>query len=152
VATIENPSELCRVLREAGTIAVVGLSPKPERDSYQIARYFQGAGCRVFGINPGASEVLGEPCYPSLSSAAAAERAPIDLALVFRRPHDVPEVLEDAARAGLRRVWLQVGVSSPEAVARAEELGLELVADKCARTVHLLCARRPLGGESTVDG
>lgn len=133
---IEKLEDLQALLEEVHTIAVVGLSPDPARDSYTIAAYLQGSGFRILGVNPGVQSVLGEPCYPSLSGIPTRLRQEIDLVAVFRRRDAVPSILEECAGLGLRTVWLQIGVSSPAALEVANRLGLTLVANKCLRVVH----------------
>jgi predicted CoA-binding protein len=133
---IEKLEDLQTLLEGVRTIAVVGLSPDPARDSYTIAAYLQGSGYRIVGVNPGVQDVLGEPCYPSLSRIPVGLRQKIDLVAVFRRRDAVPPILEECASLGLRMVWLQIGVSSPAALEAANRLGLTLVANKCLRVVH----------------
>jgi hypothetical protein len=136
--TLESPAALKSLLEETRTIAVVGLSDKPERDSHSIAAYMQESGYELVGVHPTAQRILGSPVYPSLGAIPEAERARIGLVVIFRKAEDVPQVLDEAALAGLRRIWLPPGAASPAAAARAEALGMTLVADKCLRTVHAM--------------
>jgi predicted CoA-binding protein len=136
VTVLEGRASLERLLRGVRTVAVVGLSPNPERDSHHVSRYLHEHGFRVIGVNPNHAEVLGERCYPSLGALPPEIRRQVDLVVVFRRPEEVPAVIDEAASLGLRRIWLQLGVSSPEALARAEKHDLEVVAEKCVRVVH----------------
>jgi len=129
---IEDNDGLRRLLQETKTIAVVGLSPRPDRPSHEVAAYLQRAGYRIVPVNPACEEVLGEKCYPSLREIPV----PIDLVDVFRRPEDVMSVVEDAIAVGARALWLQLGVIAPQAAARAEDAGLKLVMDRCTKIDH----------------
>ena len=129
---IEDNDGLRRLLQETKTIAVVGLSPKPDRPSHEVAAYLQLAGYRIVPVNPACEEVLGERCYPSLREIPV----PIDLVDVFRRPEDVMSVVEDAIAVGARALWLQLGVIAPQAAARAEDAGLKVVMDRCTKIDH----------------
>ena len=129
---IEDNDGLRRLLQETKTIAVVGLSPRPDRPSNEVATYLQRAGYRIIPVNPACEEVLGEKCYPSLREILV----PIDLVDVFRRPEDVMPIVEDAITIGARALWLQLGVIAPQAAARAEEAGLKVVMDRCTKIDH----------------
>ncbi|HQL31249.1 MAG TPA: CoA-binding protein, partial [Thermoanaerobaculales bacterium] len=109
------------LLASARTIAVVGCSADPERDSHHVAAYLQRAGYRVIPVNPAVEELLGERCYPDL--AAIPDDVAIDIVDVFRRPEHVPPIAEQAIARGARALWLQLGVSHPEAERRAAEAG-----------------------------
>jgi predicted CoA-binding protein len=124
------------LLTSSRTIAVVGCSANPERDSYRVAAYLQRAGYRVIPVNPGHDEILGERCYPNLESIPN-EQA-IDIVDVFRRPEHVPPIAEQAIARGARALWLQLGVRNPEAERRAAEAGLQVVADRCLKVEHQL--------------
>lgn len=131
--------DLKKTLEEAHTIAVVGCSERPARTSHTIARYLQAAGYRMIPVNPNCDEVLGERCYPDVQSIPADVR--LDVVNVFRRPAHTAAMVEDAiARAeatGERpTIWTQLGVSSPEAKAMADEAGLPYVEDRCIMVEH----------------
>ena len=121
-------------LTQCRTIAVVGLSPKPHRDSHRIAQYMQAHGYRIVGVNPAAKEVLGEPCYPSLSEAAAHER--IDLVNCFRNAEDIPPIVTEAMAVGAKAVWMQLGIAHACAAAQARAAGLVVVEDRCLKVEH----------------
>jgi predicted CoA-binding protein len=140
-AVLESPVDLKRLLENARTIAVVGLSEKPERDSHAVAAYLQSRGYRIIGVHPSAKELLGEPAYPSLTAMDPKTRDAVDLVAIFRRPDDVPAVMEEAAALGRKAIWLPSGASSPAALETARRLGLTLVADKCLRSVHSVLFR-----------
>lgn len=121
-----------RLLKECKSIAVVGLSPKPHRDSHEVARYLQEKGYRVIPVNPAIVEALGEKSYPDLLSV----HEKIDLVDVFRRSDRVLPVVEEAVRMGARAVWMQDGIVNEEAAAVARAAGLEVVMDDCTMRVH----------------
>ncbi len=133
---LESFGDLRALLASTKTIAVVGLSEKPDRDSHSISLYLQESGYRIVGVNPTAKTILGEPCYPSLSAIPDGVSQAIDLVAVFRRAEDSPGVLEEAAQLGLKRIWLPLGASSQSALDVAAKHGFTLVADKCLRVVH----------------
>lgn len=127
----EDP-ELRSILGDARTIAVVGLSSKPGRESLRVAKYLQDAGYRIVPVNPKETEVLGERSYPSLLDVP--DR--VDVVNVFRRPEDTPEIARQAVRIGARMLWLQTDIVSEEARRIAEEGGLEVVMGVCLMSTH----------------
>jgi predicted CoA-binding protein len=129
---MQTDEEITRILRECKTIAVVGCSPRPDRDSHEVAEYLISAGYRVIPVNPKETEILGERCYPTVS--AIPER--VDLVDVFRRPEDVPAVAEDALRKGVRAFWMQLGIRHAEAAARLRAAGVAVVEDRCTLVEH----------------
>ncbi|MGV8804831.1 MAG: CoA-binding protein [Polaromonas sp.] len=122
------------ILAHCRTIAVVGLSPKQHRASFDVARYMQAAGYRIIPVNPNATEVLGEKSYATLVEAAAHEK--IDLVNCFRNSEDIAPIVDDAIAIGAKAVWMQLGVSHPGAAARAEEAGLLVVQNRCLKIDH----------------
>jgi uncharacterized protein len=134
------------ILEHARTIAVVGLSDKPDRDSFQIAEFLQHQGYRVLPVNPAVSEVLGERAYPSLTAIPADVR--IDIADVFRRSEQVPPIVDEAIARRVPVVWMQLGVAHPEAAARARAAGLTVFEDSCIRVQHRRLHIPPVGGGS----
>lgn len=131
-----TPEALRTLLRESKTIAVVGLSPNPERPSHSVARYLQRAGYRIVPVNPGHTVILGERSYPSLTAAAANHT--IDVVDVFRRSEVVAPIVDEALRLSPRPrlVWLQVGVVDEAAPERAAAAGIPLVMDHCLMVEH----------------
>jgi predicted CoA-binding protein len=117
------------------TIAVVGLSDKPDRPSYQVARYLQEQGYRIIPVNPGVASVLGEKSYPTLQDIPA--EIIIDVVAIFRKPEAVPPVVEEAIARGVKVIWMQEGISHPEAAARAREVGIEVIMDRCIKKEHM---------------
>ncbi|MEJ5369316.1 MAG: CoA-binding protein [Bryobacteraceae bacterium] len=121
------------ILKSCRTLAVVGLSSNPHRASHGVSRYLQREGYRILPVNPNETEVLGEKAWPSLMDVPE----PFDCVVIFRRPEYVPEIVEQAIRKGARAVWMQQGISHPQAAARAREAGLLVVEDRCMMIEHL---------------
>jgi hypothetical protein len=129
-----SDATLRSILDEARTIAVVGLSSKPERDSYGVSRYLQRRGYRVVPVNPNETEVLGEKAYPLLLDVPA--DAAVDIVDVFRKAEETPAVADQAVRAGAKVLWLQEGIVNDEARRIAEDGGLTVVMGLCIRTTR----------------
>jgi predicted CoA-binding protein len=125
---------IVQLLREVRTIAVVGCSPKPDRDSHRVASYLQGAGYRVVPVNPAAEEILGEQCYSDVASIP--EDITVDIVDVFRRSEHVQTIVDQAIGRSVRAVWLQLGITHPEAEQRARDAGLVVVSDRCLKVEH----------------
>ncbi|HSR92220.1 MAG TPA: CoA-binding protein [Gemmatimonadales bacterium] len=121
---------LSRLLREARTIAVVGLSPNPARPSHEVASYLQDAGYRIVPVRPAVESVLGERAYPDLESAAQAVGA-IDVVNVFRRSEFVAALAEPLLAIRPSLVWLQMGIRDPETARRLVDAGIPVVMDRC---------------------
>lgn len=119
------------ILANCRTVAVVGLSPKPHRDSFEVARAMQAQGWRIIPVNPHASKVLGETAYPSLSAAAAHAR--IELVDVFRNSAEVLPLAREAVAIGAKALWLQLGVNNAEAAQLASAAGLWVVQNRCLK-------------------
>lgn len=130
------------ILTHCRTIAVVGLSPKPHRASFDVARYMQANGYRIIPVNPNVSEVLGEKAYASLREAAQHEN--IDLVNCFRNSEDIPPIVDDAIAIGAKAVWMQLGITHPAAAAKAEAAGLLVVQDHCLKIDHRVLQSRGL--------
>ncbi|HAL36624.1 MAG TPA: CoA-binding protein [Polaromonas sp.] len=129
------PAErVAHILTHCRTIAVVGLSPKPHRASFDVARYMQVNGYRIIPVNPNVAEVLGEKSYPTLLEAAQHEA--IDLVNCFRNSEDIPPIVDEAIAIGAKAVWMQLGVAHPAAAAKAEGAGLLVVQDKCIKVEY----------------
>ncbi|MDD3674727.1 CoA-binding protein [Thauera propionica] len=126
------------LLQDTRTIAIVGLSPNPQRPSNEVARYLRAAGYTIIPVNPACDEVLGERCYASLREIPG----PVDLVDVFRRAEDVMPIVEDAIAIGARALWLQLGVVAPEAALRAADAGLKVVMDRCTKIEHAVLIGR----------
>jgi hypothetical protein len=132
------PNDIARILTTCRTVAVVGLSPKPERDSFRVSRYMQVQGWRVIPVNPvvaaSGAHILGEVVYATLTDAAQAEK--IDLVDVFRNSDDVPPVVDEAIGLGLPAVWLQLGIANDAAINRAKAAGMLTVQNRCLMVDH----------------
>jgi predicted CoA-binding protein len=120
---------LRRVLKEARTIAVVGLSADWFRPSYFAAKYMQEHGYRVIPVNPKYPEILGEKCYPDLRSIPE----PVDIVDVFRKPTEAALIADEAIAIGAKTLWLQIGVINNDARRIAEAAGLTVVMDRCVK-------------------
>ena len=130
---VPTEAAVAHILNRCRCAAVVGLSPKPHRESYHVAEYLQAHGWRVVPVNPVAAgqTILGEKVYATLADAAAAE--PIDLVDIFRNAEDVPPVVDEAIALNLGAVWLQLGIRHDAALAKAQEAGLVAVQDRCIK-------------------
>jgi predicted CoA-binding protein len=131
-----NPSdaELKNLLTETRTIAMIGASSNPDKASYGIMQQLQKRGYHVIPINPRETEVLGERAYASLADV----KEPIDIVDVFRRAEDTPAIADEAVKVGAKALWLQTGIVSDDAAARAEAGGLLAVMDACIAATHAL--------------
>lgn len=115
------------ILKKYRTVAIVGLSPKPDRPSYGVASRLQGCGYRIVPVRPGGGEILGEKVYGSLSEIPF----PIEIVDVFRQSEAVGPIADEAVAIGAKVLWLQEGVTNPEAEERARAAGLTVVSDLC---------------------
>ena len=135
--------ELRALLGEVHTIAVVGLSSRPGRPSFEVATYLADHGYRIVPVNPNETEVLGEPAYGSLLEIP--RDLAIDVVDVFRRASETPEVARQAAAIGAKVLWLQEGIVSEEAAAIASASGIEVIMGVCIKQVR----ERLMGEPST---
>lgn len=128
---LTSDQEIRELLTAARTIAVVGISDDPERDSYMVAEFLQRQGYRIIPVNPRLVhlniQVLGEKAYATLRDVPEK----IDIVDIFRRPETVMPVVEDAIAAGAGAVWMQLSIVNEEAAARAEAAGLNVVMNRC---------------------
>ena len=134
-------NDIAALLADSHTIAVVGLSAKPDRPSHGVAKYLQEHGYRIIPVNPAyaGTYILGEYCNASLKEAAAA--AKIDIVDCFRKSECIAPIVDDAIAIGARCVWMQLGVIDHVAAARAQAAGLAVVMDKCIKIEHALHMR-----------
>jgi predicted CoA-binding protein len=126
---VDDIAGLRRVLRESRVVAVVGLSPNWNRPSFFAAKYMLEHGYTVIPVNPGATEILGQKCYPDL----AAIPVKVDLVDVFRKPEDAGPIADEAIRIGAKCLWLQLGVINRVAADKAAGAGLDVVMDRCVK-------------------
>lgn len=137
---MDRHTDIDQLLKTARTIAVVGCSPKPDRDSHKVAAYLKQAGYRMIPVNPAAEEILGEKAYPDLASIP--QEIALDIVDVFRAPKHVPAVVDAVLERGAGALWLQLGCSEPESEQRARDAGLAVVSDRCIKVEH----QRRFGG------
>jgi len=122
-----EPPDTRAVLRTHRVFAVVGLSPKPHRDSHIVARFLQEHGYRIIPVHPGIDSILGEKCYPALGEIPEE----VEVVDIFRRSDAVPPVVDDAITIGAKVVWMQLGVIHEGAAEKARRAGLQVVMDHC---------------------
>jgi len=123
---------IAQVLQQSKTIAVVGLSSKPERASYQVAAYLQRHGYCIIPVNPRETQVLGEQAYATLRDVPVA----IDIVDVFRESSAVPEIVADTIAIGATVLWLQLDIHHAEAEAQAQAAGITVISDVCIKIAH----------------
>lgn len=122
-----------KIMTEAKTIAVVGMSKKPHRAGFYVPKYLQDAGYRIIPVNPYLKEpVLGEQPYAALTDLPE----PVDLVLLFQRSENVPPFVTEAIGMGVKSIWMQLGIRNDEAAAEAERAGLDVVQDACMMVEH----------------
>jgi predicted CoA-binding protein len=132
----EAPSDhsLGQLLKQARTIALVGASPKANRPSHMVMAYLQRAGYHVLPVNPGqeGKNILGERVYGSLSDITE----PVDIVDIFRRPAQIPPIIEQAMAIDAKTIWMQLGIVNQEAARRAMEAGMNVVMNRCTKIEH----------------
>jgi uncharacterized protein len=127
-----NDEAVRELLKSASTIAVVGLSSNPMRPSFGVAMYMQEKGYKIIPVNPNESEVLGQRAVGNLQVI----ENQVDIVNVFRRSEFVPEIVEAAIRKNAKCIWLQEGITHPQATSRAEQVGLIVVSNRCILKEH----------------
>ncbi len=135
---IDDIPGIRRILATCKTIAVVGLSAHWYRPSNFAAKYMRDKGYRIIPVNPSYTEVLGQRCFPSLTSIAA----PVDIVDCFRKPQDIVPIAREAVAIGAKVLWMQLGIRNEEAARIALDGGLDVVVDRCVKIEHA----RILGG------
>jgi len=118
-----------KILCEARNVAVVGLSPKTDRPSHRVASFLKEKGYKIIPVRPGIKEILEENTYPSISEIP--KEIIIDIVDIFRRPQEVPPIVEEAIETGAKVIWMQEGIVNEEAAKMARGAGLEVVMDRC---------------------
>ena len=136
---MNNDQMMKEILLSAKTVASVGLSSNQEKESYWIVSYLKEQGYHIIPVNPTATEILGEKVYPDLSSVPEK----VDVVQVFRKPEDVPPVVDEAIKIGAKVVWMQEGIVNEEAAKTARAAGLQVVMNACMRATH----RRLIGSK-----
>ncbi len=127
-----SPAEIADILKTCHTVAVVGLSPKPDRPSHQVAKYLQEHGYRIVPVRPGCSEILGEKCYDSLRDIPF----PVEVVDIFRNVDAIPAIVDEAIAVGAKVVWMQLGLAEPASAQKARAAGLKVVMDRCMKIEH----------------
>jgi predicted CoA-binding protein len=129
-----NPleDEIREILENYKTIAVVGLSDKPERDSYKVAKYLKDHGYTIIPVNPTKSEILGEKSYPDLASIPGR----VDIVDIFRNIEAIPGIVDESIKIKTKVVWMQLGLAHNESAQKAKEAGLVAVQSKCMKVEH----------------
>ncbi len=128
-------NNVCEILKSAKTIAVVGISDKPERDSYGIAKYLKQANYNVVGVNPFINKVDDIIVYPNLTDIPF----PVDIVDVFRRSDKIPELVDDVIKIKPKVFWLQLGIFNNEAVDKIESAGIDVIQNLCIKVEHRYC-------------
>jgi predicted CoA-binding protein len=128
-----SSAEIAELLKGAKTIAVVGLSPKPDRPSHGVSAYMQAQGYHIIPVNPGYTEILGEKAYKSLLDVPE----PIDIVDIFREPSAVPEIVDQAIQKKAKAIWMQEGIVHNAAAEKARVAGLKVVMNKCIYKEHV---------------
>ncbi len=135
-----TPQDICKLLREVRSVAVVGLSSNQNRPSFHVAQALQSFGYRIIPVRPMVTEVLGEKAYPDLESLPELP----DIVDVFRAPEHVPAIVDSCIKLGVKNLWLQDGVVHEEAALRAKQAGINVVMDRCMfRDYTQLCGTGP---------
>ncbi|NIP41123.1 MAG: CoA-binding protein [candidate division Zixibacteria bacterium] len=131
---VENPSDdkIKEILKNKKVVAVVGLSPKPERASNDVASYLKEKGYKIIPVNPGHEEILGEKAYPSLADIPEK----VDIVDVFRRSEHTGPIIDEAISIDADVIWLQQGIRNDEAAQKALEAGKTVVQDRCMLQEH----------------
>jgi O-acetylhomoserine (thiol)-lyase len=128
-----DAKERLKLLRAAKSVAIVGASPNPARSSYFVGTYLQqSSDFRVYFVNPNADTILGQPAYPDLASLPEVP----DIVDVFRKPGDIPAVIDEVVAVGAPTVWVQLGIWNQEAAEYGESKGLTVVMDRCIKIEH----------------
>ncbi len=128
---MNNPPTIKKIF-DLKTIAVVGMSPKPERPSHYVALYLRDNGYTIIPVNPGQDEIAGETCYPTVKDIPV----PVDIVDVFRRSEHVMPIADAAIEIGAKALWLQDNVVHEKAAQKAEDAGLLVVMNDCMLRRH----------------
>ncbi len=129
---INSDEQLRAILTDHKNVAVVGLSPNPDRDSNEVAVYLMANGYNVIPINPAVGKVLGLKSYASLEDVPE----PVDIVDVFRRPENIPDIARSAVAVGAKVLWTQLDLVSEEGAEIAASAGLQVVMDRCTLIEH----------------
>ncbi len=129
----EKNDEIKQIFEEVKTIVIIGLSPKPEKDSHQVAKYLQSVGYKIIPVYPKEDTILGEKVYRSLSDI----KEKVDMVDMFRKPAIADQIVDEIEkRDDVKILWLQKGIVNNNAANRAKKLGLKVVQNKCSMIEH----------------
>lgn len=134
------------ILRQYGNIDMVGLSSNPSRPSHFAAIYMLSEGFEVTPINPRESEILGRKAWPSLTAMAEGLGRPPEIVDIFRKPTEIPAIVDEAIELGAKVIWMQLGLEHEEAARKAVGAGLDVVMNRCVKIEHA----RFFGGLHTI--
>lgn len=145
--TINEPNqEIENILKSSKTVAIIGLSPKPEKDSYQVAKYLIEAGYTIYPVYPKEESILGQKVYRSISEI----EGDIDIVDVFRKPDALGQVVDEVInRGGVKTVWFQLGLVNNSAAQRARDAGLDVVQSRCIKVEHQRMKRQSTSNVNT---
>jgi len=132
---LETPAQRRALLASVKTVAIVGASDKPQRASFFVARYLRNHGYTVWPVNPAYAVIDSKPAFKTLGDVVKAHGIP-DVVDVFRRPDALGPLVEEAIALKVPAMWFQYGVVNPDAIKRAAEAGLTVVADRCMKVEH----------------
>ena len=127
-----NAARVKKIYDSTKTIAIVGLSDKPERPSHQVASYLQSRGFKIIPVNPNILQVLGEKSYTSLLDISEE----VDVVDIFRRREYVPEIVDQAIKIGAKTIWMQEGIIDEQSAEKAREKGIEVIQNMCMMKTH----------------
>jgi len=141
VSSLTDTDQIRSILEKYRTIAIVGLSRDPSKDSYRVAEYLQSKGYRIIPINPSADQILGQKCYRSLLQVSEELQKTIKIVDIFRPSQDVPLIVDEAVQLRNRYgkpqvIWMQLGIVNEEAAKKARNAGLTVVMDRCIAQEH----------------
>ena len=123
---------IIKILSESKTVAIVGISDKPDRPSHKVAKYLKEHGYKIIPVNPRLKEVLGEKCYADLPDISVS----VDVVDIFRKPEDINPIVDSAISIGAKTIWMQEGITNDEASDKAEAAGLMVVMNHCMLKEH----------------
>ncbi|MEX0994764.1 MAG: CoA-binding protein [Balneolaceae bacterium] len=134
----EADQKVEQLLQKVKNVAVVGISRNTHRDSHYVGRYLKNAGYRIIPVNPGAKEILEEKAYPDLKSIPD----PIEVVDIFRRPEDIPGIVEEALSVHPKAIWLQLGTGKhPDIQKKVEGHGIQFIQNRCMKVDHQFLIR-----------
>lgn len=126
-------SEIDKILQRYKHVAVVGISTSPSKPSYEVAAYLQEVGYNIYPVNPLYDSVLGQKCYPNLSSIPV----PVEVINIFRNPEHIAPIVAEAIKIGGKVIWMQLGIINQDAARAALESGMQVIMDRCIKIEHI---------------